>query len=393
MVHRKAAIVGIGSTDFSTASGRSEWELALEAIVPALADAHVDPAEVDGIVRYSYDNVTQAMLARSLPTPGLRYFCDLPFGGIASGAVVAHAAAAIASGQASVVIVYRSMNERSGVRYGRAERHFAPDDEVFLARGSQTPAGAFSAPYGLLSPGQVMALWAQRYLHVNGLTENDLTETLGTVAVQQREFAHRNPNAMMRDKPLDLDTYRQGRMISSPLRLYDYCLETDGAVALVLVDADRAKATRDDAAYVLAAGQSLHAHSEPIPVYHRDLLEFAPPGAVDRLYDDARLTPRDISVAMLYEATSFMVPSSLEIYGFAPPGHGWRHVLDHGIGLDSPLPVNTHGGHLSEGYLHGLNHVVEAVRQLRGTSTSQVESAQTVLVGAQGASSVILGRG
>ncbi len=393
-MYRKAAIVGIGQTDYSTNSGRTDWQLALQAVIPALRDAQVNPSEVDGIIRYSYDAVTPAMLVRSLGLRDLRFFADVPFGGTASAAVVAQAAAAIASGQASVVLVYRSLNERSGVRYGRAERNIAVSGaDTTVAVTDRSPAGAFSGPYGLLSPGQVMALWAHRYMYVNGLTEEEVTRTLGTVAVQQRQYANRNPDAMMRDRPLDQETYETGRMISTPLRLYDYCLESDGAAAAVLVSADRARGTRSDAAYVLSGGQSLTRHAEPVTVYLRDLLEHAPEQAISRLYEEARISPQDISVAQLYDATSIMVPMGLEMYGLAEKGCAWRHILDHGIGPDSPVPVNTHGGHLSEAYVHGMNHVVEAVRQIRGTSPNQVADADHVLFGSGGSSSVILGRG
>jgi acetyl-CoA acetyltransferase len=391
-MYKKAAIVGIGNTDYSKASGRSEWQLGVQAVLAALRDAHIEPHEVDGVVRYGYDNVTPAHLARSLGVDQIRYFADVPFGGVACGAVVAQAASAIASGQASVVVVYRSLNERSGVRYGRAERNFGSSGETVTAVTDRTPAGAFSGPYGLLSPGQVMATWTRRYMHEHGLTEKDITQTLGTVAVQQRAYASRNPDAMMRDKALTMDDYEAGRLIASPLRLYDYCLESDGAAAVVLVSADRARSTRDDAAFVLSGGQALWRHAEPITAYARDLLEFAPPSAIERLYADARLRPADIDVAELYDATSIMIPTGLETYGFAEPGKGWRHVLEHGTGPDSPLPVNTHGGHLSEAYVHGMNHVVEAVRQIRGTSPNQKSNVRHALVGVHGASSIILGR-
>lgn len=393
-MYRKAAIVGIGHTDYSKCSGRSDWELALQAALPALRDAQVEPAEVDGIIRYSYDAVTPAMLVRSLGIRNLRFFADIPFGGTASAAVVMQAAAAIAAGQASVVLIYRSLNERSGVRYGRAERNIAvTGGETVAAQSDRSPAGAFAGPYGLLSPGQVMAMWARRYMYVNDMTDNDLTRTLGTVAVQQRMYANRNPDAMMRDRPLDMDTYAAGRLISTPLRLYDYCLESDGAAAAVLVSADRARVTRNDAAYVLSGAQSLIRHSEPITVYVRNLLEHAPQEAVARLYEQAGISPQDISVAQFYDATSIMIPMGLETYGLAEKGSGWRHVLDHGIGPDSPTPVNTHGGHLSEAYVHGMNHIVEAVRQIRGTSPNQVPDVEHVLFGCHGSSSVILGRG
>jgi acetyl-CoA acetyltransferase len=391
-VHRQSAITGIGHTEYSRASGRTERQLALQAGRAALADAQVEPHEVDGIVRYSTDSTSPAHFARSFGASQIRYYAEVPFGGAACGAVITNAAAAISAGQASVVLVYRSLNERSGVRYGRAERHFGGDSTDPVAAGDQTPAGAFSAPYGLLSPGQVMALWARRYMHVNGLTEAELAAALGTVAVQQRAYANTNPNAMMRDRPLTMADYLSGRMIATPLRLFDYCLESDGAAAVVLVSADRARATRDDAAYVLAGGQALRRHAEPLTVYQRDLLHTAPPAAIARLYDDARLSPADIDVAMLYDATSVEVLLGLEVYGFAESGQGWRYLLENGISLGSPRPVNTHGGHLSEAYIHGMNHVLEAVRQIRGTSASQRPGARNVLVGVHGASSVILGR-
>lgn len=391
-MRRRAAIVGIGQTEFSTNSGRTEWELAIEAVQAALADAGIAPSEVDGIVRYSYDNVTPAMLVRALGITDLRWYGDLPFGGVAQCGVVAQAAAAIAAGIASIVVVYRALNERSGVRYGRAERNIAVTGDVVYATGDRTPSGQFSGPYGLHVPGQSMALWTRRYMYQSGMSDDDITETLGRIAVQQRRYANANPAAMMRDRPLDMAGYRAGRMISTPLRLYDYCLETDGAAALVITGAETARTLRSDPVYVLAAHQSLFPHSEPITVYAADLTEFAGPGNVAKLYADAGVSPSDISVAELYDATSFGVLSGIETYAFAKKGEGWRYVIENGIGLDSPLPINTHGGHLSEGYIHGVNHLTEAVRQLRGTAASQVENAELALVGCMGASSAILGR-
>lgn len=391
-MYREVAIVGIGQTEFSKDSGRSEWELAIEAVLAALADAGVEAAEVDGIVRYAYDNVTQPMLVRALGIRDLRWYSDIAFGGIAQAGVVAQAAAAIASGIASTVVVYRALNERSGVRYGRAERNMPVSGDIVYASTDRTPSGQFSGPYGLHVPGQSMALWTRRYMYESGMSEDDITETLGRVAVQQRAYANNNPRAMMHDRPLDMDTYRSARLIASPLRLYDYCLESDGAAAMVLTSAKRARSLRDDPVYVLAAHQGMFPHSEPVTVYAQDLTLFAAPRNVDKLYADARLSPKDISFAELYDATSIMIPTGLETYGFAEKGKGWKHVLEHGIGLDSSLPVNTHGGHLSEGYIHGMNHLTEAVRQLRGTAENQVKGAETALVGVHGSSSAILGR-
>lgn len=391
-LHRKAAIVGIGQTEFSRDSGRSEWQLAQEAILAALADAGLEAREVDGLIRYSYDNVTPAMIVRGLGMVDVRWFSDVPFGGTAQCGVIAQAAAAIHAGIAKTVVIWRALNERSGVRYGRAERHIAAAGELVEAAGDKTPSGQFAGPYGLHVPGQSMALWAQRYAYEAGLDADRFASVLGTIAVQQRKYANANPLAMMRDKPLDMEGYLAGRMISEPLRLFDYCLESDGAAALVITGAEAARALRPDPVYVLAAHQSLFPHSEPITVYAHDLMVHTGPGNTDKLFTDAGVTRQDLSFAQFYDATSFMVLSDLETYGITKPGEGWRHLLEHGTGLDSPLPVNTHGGHLSEGYIHGLNHITETVRQLRGTASNQVRNAEVALLGCNGASSAVLAR-
>jgi acetyl-CoA acetyltransferase len=391
-IRHKTAIVGIGQTEFSRDSGRSEWQLAQEAILAALADAGLEARDVDGLVRYSYDNVTPAMVVRGLGMTDVRWFSDIPFGGTAQCGVLAQAAAAIHAGIAKTVVVWRALNERSGVRYGRAERHIAADGDRVQAAGDKTPSGQFAGPYGLHVPGQSMALWAQRYAWEAGLDSDRFAEVLGTIAVQQRRYANANPLAMMRDRPLDMEGYLAGRMISQPLRLFDYCLESDGAAALVITGAETARALRDDPVYLLAAHQSLFPHSEPITVYAHDLMMHSGPGNVAKLFEDAGVAREDLSFAQFYDATSFMVLSDLETYGIAAPGRGWLHVLEQGIGLDASLPVNTHGGHLSEGYIHGLNHITEAVRQLRGTASNAVRGAQVGLLGCNGASAALLAR-
>ena len=392
-MYRSAAIVGIGQTDISSFSGRTEWELALEAILAALEDAGLEAREVDGIVRYAYDSTTEPMLARSLGITNLRWYGEIGYGGIATCGTVAQAAAAIAAKQASVVVVFRSLNERSGVRFGRAERHVPlAGDGVSRAVGVKSPGGAFTAPYGLLAPGQVMALQAHRYQHIHGLGPEDLTSTLGAIAVQQRAYAQTNPSAAMRGKPMSLEDYRKARIISTPLRLFDYCLESDGAAALVLVDDDHARALRKDPVYVLSASQSMTPYSEPVPTYVPDLTALGPKETAQRLFAEARISQGDLAAACLYDAFTILVLMSVEAYGLAPKGQGWRYLQEQGIALDSPLPINMHGGHLSEGYLHGMNHFTEAVRQLRGTAANQIKRDGPILVGAMVMSSAILGR-
>jgi acetyl-CoA acetyltransferase len=406
VIRRSAAIVGIGQTAYAKALEPAAWELAIDAILAACGDAGVDVADVDGMCRFTapFETVSEAMLVRSLGIRELTFFAQAPHGGEALGAVVADAAAAVSAGLASVVVVYRALSQSKGGRFGRADRGGPAGGAAGGAPGGagESPADivvpeqdnlSFAWPYGLMSPGQLFALWARRYAAVHGLSDEDLTRTLGTIAITQRQYANGNPAAMMRDRKLDWETYRNARLISEPLRLFDLCLENDGACAFVVTSAERARQLRDDPVYVLAATQTLAPYREPMGIYvPGDLLELYPPAAASRLFDQAGVGRADIDVAEFYDATSYMPLRSLESYGFVPDGHGWRYVLDAGIGPDSPLPVNTHGGHLSEAYLHGMNGIVEAVRQLRGTACNQVPDAAVALVGAPAGSATILAR-
>jgi acetyl-CoA acetyltransferase len=396
VIRKTAAIAGIGQTAYAKALPPTAWELAVEAVLAACADAGVDVADVDGMCRFTapFETVSEAMLVRALGIRELSFFAQAPHGGEALGAVVAHAAAAVSAGLANVVVVYRALSQSKGGRFGRADRGGSGGDgpaaDVVVPEQDNL---SFAWPYGLMSPGQLFALWARRYASVHGLSDEDLTRTLGTIAITQRQYANSNPAAMMRDRKLDWDTYRNARMISEPLRLFDLCLENDGACAFVVTSAETARTLRDDPVYVLSATQTLSPYREPMGIYTGgEMLELFPPAAADRLFDQAGVTGKDIDVAELYDATSYMTLRSLESYGFAADGAGWRYVLEQGTGPDSPLPVNTHGGHLSEAYLHGMNGILEAVRQLRGTACNQVAGAEIALVGAPAGSATILAR-
>lgn len=396
-MYRQAAIVGIGQSEFSRKSDRTAWELALQAVLEALRDAGLEASQVDGLIRYDAPNelVNQGLLVRALGIPELRWFSNAPYGGEATGAVVSHGAAAIAAKQASVVVLYRSLSQSTSGRMGRADTRYGSDgaaDAAVYARGERTPGGEFAGPYGLLSPGQVFALWASRYKYENTISDADFARALGTLAVQQRQYARKNPAAIMRDRPMTWDDYNNARIINWPLRLFDLCIENDGACALVLVSAETARSLRDDPVYILSATQSMSPLSEPIATYKRDLTEFVVPAACERMYADAKISPRDVDVAELYDATSFMALKSLETWGFVERGKAWRHLIEHGTAADSPLPVNTHGGHLSEAYIHGMNGMTEAVRQLRGTAANQVKNASIAAVCAPFGSAAILGR-
>jgi acetyl-CoA acetyltransferase len=381
----RVAIVGVGQTRYSRESGRSEWQLAVEAISNALTDCGIEPADVDGLVRYSYDNVDEAMIVRSFGLK-LRYYSQTGFGGLGAPATLAHAYAAVASGQARVVVCYRSLNGRSTTRYGRAERSLGTGGGDLIATGDRAPSGAFAGPYGMLSPGQVMAMWARRYQWEAGLTEDELAAATGRIAVDQRAYANANPDAVMGARPLDQTGYLAGRVIATPLRVFDLALETDGAAALVVTDA--AIGPRP-AVWIRSAIQGLIPYAESIATYGelRNGPTYRSLGS--RLLQDAAVRPADLVSASIYDATSVSVLLGLEGYGIYPVNRAARAVIEHGIGPESPLPVNTSGGHLSEAYVHGMNLVIEAVRQVRGESMNQIPRSGPVLV-ASGPSGLVL---
>lgn len=379
-----AAVIGVGQTEYSRASHRSEWSLAVEAINRALEDCGIPPEDVDGLVRYSYDAVDEAMLVRSFGWR-LRYYSQTGYGGLGAPATLSHARAAVLSGQARVVVCYRSLNGYSATRYGRAERSLPGDDRGdVVAKGDRAPSGAFAGPHGLLSPGQVMALWARRYQWEAGISESELVSALARVAVDQRAYAQRNPAAVMRDRALDHEAYLAGRMISTPLRIYDLALETDGAAAVVVATEDVARAALTDPVRIIASVAGMFAYAESVAVYGE--LRNGPTYRAlgERLLAEAGVPPADLCAAMIYDATSISVLLGLEGFGLAPPGQAWRQVFENGLG-----PVNTSGGHLSEAYVHGMNLVVEGVRQCRGVSSNQVSRTGPVLV-SSGPSAVVL---
>jgi acetyl-CoA acetyltransferase len=369
------AIAGIGTTDYSRDSGRTDLTLATQAVLAALDDAGLAAAAVDGIVRCDMDLVRHNDLAEALGIRQLTYWGECGPGGVAPCAMVGQAVGAILSGQASTVVVFRSLNGRSGRRYG-AGRASAGQQLV----GGSVSYDEFYLPHGLMTPGQMFALMARRHMIEYGSTE----EQLGAIAIACRERALANPAAQMYGRPLTMDDYLAARMISSPLRLFDFCLETDGAAAIVVTSSEQARDCRNGAVLIHAVAQASLPGTQPgvmFPVLMRDSITALSSRAVaDLLWARARLGPADVDVAQLYDCFTITLLLQLEDYGFAKRGEGGAFAADGGIGLDGQLPCNTSGGHLSEGYIHGMNHVVEGVRQIRGTSPGQVPGAEVSLV-------------
>ncbi|MEX1255394.1 MAG: lipid-transfer protein [Dehalococcoidia bacterium] len=367
-IRNKAAIVGVGQTEFSKDSGRSTLHMALEAILEALADAGLKPEDVDAVVKMSAnDDIFEIDLLRSLNLANLRYFAEVPHGGGAACGTIAVGASAVAAGMADVVVTFRSLNERSERRFG-----------VSAFGGGVTHWRQYYLPHGLVTPAQWVAIFGQRYLHEYGYG----TEELGHVSVLTRKHAATNPHAMMYGRPITLEDHQSSRWIAEPLRLLDCCLDTDGACAAVVVSAERAKALKGVPAYIAAAAQGTGSRTEMMTSYQRESLARLEESesTAREIYRVAELEPKDIDVAEIYDPFTPMVLMQLEAYGFAAPGQAPALFHDGSLELDGAMPFNTHGGHLGDGYLHGFGHIVEGVRQIRGTAVNQVPDVKTCLV-------------
>jgi len=370
---RRAAIVGIGATDFSKDSGRSELRLASEAVTAALADAGLTPADVDGLTTFTMDTNTQAAVARATGIPSLKFFSNIPFGGGAAAATVQQAAMAVATGVADVVVAYRAFNERSGNRFGQFATH--------LATGNPSSSGvdnAFSYTHGLGTPAAQVAMVARRYMHVYGASSADF----GRVAVADRKHAAVNPAAHFYGKPITLDDHQASRWIAEPLHLLDCCQETDGGVAIVVTSAERARDLPNKPALIAGAAQGSGADQYVMTSYYRDALTGLPEmGLVgDQLWAQSELRPEDMQAAILYDHFTPFVLMQLEELGFCGRGEAKDFVADGAIEIGGRLPLNTHGGQLGEAYIHGMNGIAEGVRQIRGSSVNQVEGLENVVV-------------
>ena len=374
----RAVIAGIGHTEFSQNSGRSTLQLAAEASLAAIADAGFATTEVDGTVTFSMDTNDELALIRTTGIPMLRFCARTRGGGGGASATVQLAAAAVESGQADAVLVYRAFNERSMHRFGQP-----------VARNVD-PVWNWAVPFGLDTPAKVYSLTFQRYMHEFGLTNEDF----GRYTVVARDWAATNPNAQFFERPITLQDHQDSRWIVEPiLRKLDCCLESDGGVALLVTTAERAADHGSDAVPILASSTiQLEGGHEMFAYYHEDLCEYPEGrGLGELLYRQAEITASDIDVAMIYENFSPIVFLQLESFGFCGRGEASDFIRDGHIGRGGSLPVNTNGGLLGEGYIHGMNNIIEGVRQLRGTAPNQISDVEHVLVSA-GRSGIILGR-
>jgi acetyl-CoA acetyltransferase len=359
------AIVGIGETPFAKQLEASEKRLAAQAILAALDDAGIPPAAVDGFASYTLEATDEVEIAKNIGAGDVTFFGQVGYGGGAGPACVGLLAMAIATGQCRVGVAWRSRKRGSGAR---PWANTAPQPA--------TPA-AWTRPWGLLRPVDEIALLTRRYMHEYGATR----EHLANVALAVRKMANRNPRALMYERTLSREQYMASRWVSEPLCLFDNCLETDGALACVVVGAERAKDCPQPPAYVHAFGQGLPAQMHTMVNYwNEDPLRGPAWVCAEQLYRNSDIGPKDIRVAQLYDAFTSLIPLSLEGYGFCGQGEGAAFTEDGALELGGRLPINTSGGGLSEAYVHGFNLINEGVRQIRGSSANPVEGADTCLV-------------
>ncbi len=375
----RAAVAGIGQTTYAKDMGRTELDLACEAIQAACEDAGLSVTAIDGLVSYHVEQVAEVDLATVLGIPDLRLMARTPSGGGGAASILGIAALAVERGVAECVVAFRARSRSKAASYGDDPNE---GGRPWAKAGDRLrDSRQWHHPFGVAAPAHEFALIASRHMHVYGTR----AEHFGMQAVAQRFHASRNPDAIMRN-PITLDDWRASRPIADPIRLFDCSLENDGAVAVLVTSLERARDLRHPAVSVLAQVQ----YGAPI---HTQLCEFfgttaafgeRAGGAVSasrRLFAQAGVTPGDVDVALIVEPFTIAVPLALEQYGFCERGAGGPFIEGGATRWpDGALPVNTHGGSNGEAFIHGVNHLPEAVRQLRGTACSQVDGAELAFV-------------
>jgi acetyl-CoA acetyltransferase len=360
---KPCAIVGIGRTPYSRASGRTTLAMAAEACRGALDDAGLSPSDVDGITTFqNNDSALGHFVAHAFGAGDLNWNCSYQGGGNQVSSTVASAAAMIEAGHCKTVVVYRSLNGRSGYRHGSRSGPMQVDAEF-----------QFSGPHGYLVPPQWFAMWARRHQSVYGWSE----EALGHIAITERSHAVQNEHAIAR-KPLTMDDYLASRWVNEPLRVPDCSYEVDGAVAIVLAAPEIAADCPHDPVWLIGNAES---HSGTGWEHWDDLTTMYSRYAGPKLWAKTGLQPSDIDVACLYDCFTYTVMATMEGYGFCEKGEVGKYFAEGRATYGGDVVVNPHGGLLSEGYIHGLNHYYEAALQLRGEAgTRQVDDAKLALV-------------
>jgi acetyl-CoA acetyltransferase len=381
------AIVGIGATEFSKDSGRSDLRLAIEACEAAIGDAGLEPRQIDGMVTYSAETNPEIEIAKNLGIGELSFFSRIHHGGGAACGTIQQAVLAVNAGVADYVVCYRAFNERSGHRFGTGVQDRPP------AATADTAHFAWYSPHGLLTPAQWVAMFARRYMYEFGATSADF----GVIAVADRKHAANNPKAWFYEKPITIEDHQESRWIVEPLHLLDCCQESDGGQALVVTTPGRARDLPNAPAIVRASAQGAGDNQEMMTSYYRPSITGLPEmGLIARqLWNTTGLGPGDVQAAIVYDHFTPLALPQLEEFGFCGRGEAKDFMADGNIELGGRLPINTNGGQLGEAYIHGMNGIAEGVRLIRGTSTNQPPDVEHVLVTAGTmvpTSALILGR-
>ncbi len=370
-LENEAVVVGIGQTKYTKNSGVSELALASEAVRNAIADAGLEPPDIDGLTTFLLDNNDEIAVAQSVGIGDLKLFSRIGYGGGAATSIIHQAAMAVATGTCDYVVAYRALNGRSGQRYSQG----VSGDIVT----SDLIHWSWYMPWGLLTPTSWVAMFTQRYMHEYSVRAEDLAQ----VALATRNHAVVNPEAFFYERPLSEEEYMNARWICEPLRLYDCCQETDGGCAVVITSPERARDLPQPGAMIRAVACAAATDQEQMTSFYRPSIANLPEmeQVAEQIYSQSGLGPNDIDAAILYDAFSSIVLFQLEAFGFCKPGEAKDYVQDGNLSADGGrLPTNTHGGQLSEAYIHGVNGVVEGVRLIRGTSTNQPAKNEHVLV-------------
>ncbi|EQA97421.1 acetyl-CoA acetyltransferase [Sphingobium wenxiniae] len=380
----KTAIVGIGATDYyvrGQSYPRTVYDMACEAILKACEDAGISIKQIDGFAYYSgagagyTGKLDSGTFMEMLGMPHISYSATLTSGGGGSVGSIGLATAGLMNEDCTYCVSLMTLQQLPGARLG-----------TVFGKMSTDPENSFLQPSGLVGPGHLMSVLARRHMHLYGTTQ----DAFGEVAMATRANTWNRPKAV-RKKALTKEEYDASPMLADPLRRLDFCLETDGAVAVITTTSDRAKDCRQKPAYVHAAahggrrewGRAFTWYGMPDPYFASSGHEFT----ANRVWDQSGLTAKDIDVALLYDHFTPMVLMQLEDYGFCERGEGNDYVLSGklrydaatGKGVNGGTPVNTHGGNLNEAYIIGMTHVVEAVEQVRGNAISQVKDCEFAL--------------
>ena len=369
-IRNKTAIVGVGATPYYKRGGslpQTLNELVCKAIIAAVEDAGLSMKDVDGFAFYS-GGFDTPYLMETLGIPEVSYTATLTGSGGGSAGSIGLASSAIVSGMAKVVVCVGALQQ--------AQQRFG----AITSGYEQTSETAFFASSGLVGPGHMFALLARRHMHTYGTTREQFAE----VAMSGRQNALNHPDAIMR-KPMTLEDYFTAPVLADPLCLFDFCLETDGAIAMVVTSTEQANDLRQPPVKIVACAHGGH-RDWGRSLYWMNMPEdaFVSSGNVaiaNRLYRDADVTPADIDVAQIYDHFTPMVLAQLEDFGFCERGEGGPFVESGAIRFEGgSLPINTDGGQLSGGYVWGMTHVREAVAQIRGLAVNQVQSCDLALV-------------